>query len=40
MQYTLPCASQLTVGFNVKAHLTKADFMELVVALPLILAKK
>lgn len=40
MQYTLPCASQLTVGFNVKAHLTKADFMELVVALPLILTKK
>ena len=40
LQYTLPIGCPLTVGMSVKAHLTKADLVELVLSMPLVLAKK
>ncbi len=35
LHYTFPRLRSLTVGANVKAHLTKADYTELVVSLPI-----
>ena len=37
LQYTLPVMGGITLGFDVKAHLTKADLMEIVVAKPIVL---
>ena len=34
IHYTIPSLRNLTVGFNIKAHLTKADLTELVVSYP------
>ena len=36
LQYTLPVMGGITLGFDVKAHLTKADLMEIVVAKPIV----
>ena len=35
VHYTIPSLRNLTVGFNIKAHLTKADLTELVVSYPI-----
>ena len=34
IHYTIPSLRNLTIGFNIKAHLTKADLTELVVSYP------
>ena len=39
VHYTIPKLHNLTAGIEVKAHLTKADFAELVVSYPLRLGK-
>lgn len=35
IRYTFPQWKELTIGFNINAHLTKADFTELVIAYPI-----
>ena len=40
VHYTIPKLHNLTAGIEVKAHLTKADFTELVVSYPIRLSKK
>lgn len=35
VQYSFPKLNNLSIGFNINAHLTKADFTELVVAYPI-----
>ena len=40
LHYTLPRTGGIKVGANVKAHLTKADFTELVVTVPISIQRK
>ncbi|MBO4315359.1 MAG: acyloxyacyl hydrolase [Prevotella sp.] len=35
IRYTFPQWKELTIGFNINAHLTKADFTEIVIAYPI-----
>lgn len=39
LRYTFPSLGGLQVGFNVKAHLAKADYTELVVGYPIVLKR-
>ena len=40
VHYSIPGLNGLTVGLNVKAHLTKADFTELIISYPITLRRK
>ena len=40
VHYSIPKLNGLTVGIEVKAHMTKADFTELVVSYPIVFQKK
>ena len=40
VHYTMPALHNLTAGIEVKAHLSKADFAELVISQPIILKRK
>lgn len=40
VHYTIPQLHNFTVGIEVKAHLTKADFTELMISYPIELRKK
>lgn len=39
VHYTIPSFHNLTFGINVKAHLTKADYTEIILSLPFRLKK-
>ena len=40
VRYMFPSLANLTLGFKVKAHYLKADYTELVLAMPIRLGKK